>query len=156
MHLLLTLLLLGQPNFPAAGQTTWMRPDAFRLYIGMPRLEALRILSEGGFHAKSGDKPGEYVIDYDDDKSLTLDFQKERLHSIRFELFAFRTQVRKAFEEESRHLRTARGLPKKETAALLIYDEALPNIMAVLSDDPKSENGKKGIGLLAIRYYDPR
>lgn len=157
MTFLLTLLLLGsQPSLPAAGQTTWMRPDAFRLYIGMPRIEALQTLRESGFEVKDGAKPNESVIDYSGDKALTLEFQKDRLHSIRFELFAFLPQVRKAFEEEGQHLRKQRGAPRKKTAALVIYDEALPNVMMVLSDDPKSENGKKGIGLLAVRYYDPR
>jgi len=25
-----------------------------------------------------------------------------------------------------------------------------------VTDDPKSEQGKKGLGILAVRYYDPR
>ncbi|HEX6159509.1 MAG TPA: hypothetical protein VF111_05035 [Thermoanaerobaculia bacterium] len=156
MNFLLTLLLLGQPNLPAAGQTTWMRPDAFRLFIGMQRVDALVALRESGFDVKDGGKPNESVVDYAGDKALTLEFQKDRLHSIRFELFTFLPQARKAFEEEARHLRKQRGGPKKETSALVIYDQALPNVMMVLSDDPKSENGKKGIALLAVRYYDPR
>jgi hypothetical protein len=28
--------------------------------------------------------------------------------------------------------------------------------MVVLSDDPQSRYGKKGVGYLAVRYYDPR
>jgi hypothetical protein len=39
---------------------------------------------------------------------------------------------------------------------VLIYDNALPNVMVVVNDDPMSEQGKKGLGVLAVRYYDPR
>ncbi len=38
---------------------------------------------------------------------------------------------------------------------MLIYDQALPNVMVVLADDPKTKQGMQGIGMLAVRYYDP-
>jgi hypothetical protein len=155
MRILLTLLLLAA-NFPSTSQTSWMRPESFRLAIGMPRGEALQVLSQGGWEAKPGRDASEIVVDYAGDKSLTLEFQKDRLRSIRFELFAFIPESRKAFAEEHKHLIQARGKAKKATNALLVYDEALPNVMVVLADDPKSDYGKKGLGLLAIRYYDPR
>jgi hypothetical protein len=28
-------------------------------------------------------------------------------------------------------------------------------VMVVLSADPKSTNGQKGLGILVVRYYDP-
>jgi hypothetical protein len=133
-----------------------MRPESFHLAIGMPRGEALQVLSQGGWESKPGRDANEIVVDYAADKSLTLEFQKDRLRSIRFELFAFLAESRKAFNEEHKHLIKERGRAKKATSALIVYDEALPNVMVVLVDDVKSEYGKKGLGLLAIRYYDPR
>ena len=154
MPILLTLLLLA--NFPSTSQTSWMRPESFHLAIGMPRGEALQTLSRGNWETKPGRDANEVVVDYAGDKSLTLEFQKDRLRSIRFELFAFLGDSRKAFAEERQHLVKARGVAKKATKALLIYDDALPNVMVVLADDPQSEHGKRGLGLLAVRYYDPR
>jgi hypothetical protein len=29
-------------------------------------------------------------------------------------------------------------------------------VMVVLNADPKSANGQKGLGILVVRYYDPR
>lgn len=155
MHVLLTLLLLAT-SFPSSSQTSWMRPESFRLAIGMTRGEALQVLSQGGWDSKPGRDANEVVVDYAGDKSLTLEFQRDRLRSIRFELFAFLNDSRRAFDEERQHLAKARGTAKRATSALLIYDEALPNVMVVLANDPKSEHGKKGLGLLAVRYYDPR
>jgi hypothetical protein len=45
-------------------------------------------------------------------------------------------------------------LPKKETAALRSTTSGRTHGRP--SDNPKNENGTKGIGLLVIRYYDPR
>jgi hypothetical protein len=154
MPVLLTLLLLG--SFPSASKTSWMRPESFRLLVGMTRLEVVQTLREDGWDVKPGKDANEAYVDYAPDKSLTLDFHNDRLRSIRFELFAFIPEVRTAFQEKRQHLRTARGGPKKATATLLIYDEALPNVMVVMSDDPKTANGKKGLGFLAVRYFDPR
>jgi hypothetical protein len=95
------------------------------------------------------------VVDYSSDKSLTLEFRKERLHAVRFELFMLLPQVRGAFEEHRLFLRDTLGKPRKATKSVLIYDNALPNVMVVVADDPKSLQGKKGLGVLAVRYYDP-
>lgn len=155
MPLLLALILAASP-FPSSSKTSWMRPESFRLSVGMTRLEAVQVLREGGWDVKSGKDPNEAYVDYAGDKSLTLEFHNDRVRSIRFELFAFLPEVRAAFQEERQHLTKSRGAAKKATKAVLVYDEALPNLMVVLSDDPKSANGKKGIGLLLIRYFDPR
>ena len=133
-----------------APKTDWMRLEAFHLAIGMPRADALAALS--AWNPKPGKDANEIVVDYASDKSLTLEFKKERLHSVRFELFVLLPNVRKAFEER----RAAMGEPRKATRSVLVYDNALPNAIVVVEDDPKSQQGKKGLGVLAVRYYDPR
>ena len=142
--LLALLLAIATPS------TDWMRLDAFHLTIGMPRAEALGALR--AWNPKQGKDANEIVVDYSGDKALTLEFKKDRLTSVRFELFVLLPQVRKAFEAK----RTAMGEPRKATRSVLIYDQALPNVMVVVNDDPKSVQGKKGVGVLAVRYYDPR
>ena len=151
MALVLALLLT---SFPSNSQTSWMRLESFRLTIGMSRDEAIDAIKN--WNPKKGKDRNEIVIDYDGDKALTLEFRNDRLHSVRFELFAFLPQIRKAFDEEQAHLRRVRGAPRKATKSVLIYDTALPNVMVVVTDNPKSEQGKKGLGALAVRYYDPR
>jgi hypothetical protein len=152
MPTLLTLLLLTA--FPSASQTSWMTPEAFHLSIGMPRAEVDRALEK--WAPKRGRDANELVVDYSDDKSLTLEFAKGRLHSVRFELFVFLPEVRRAFDERTRALAASFGAPPKQTKSVVIYDNKLPNVMVVVADDKNSEQGKKGIGVLAVRYYDPR
>jgi len=101
------------------------------------------------------DTTDQLVVDYADDKSLTLEFRRERLKSIRFELFTVLPEAPKAFEEERAALRELLGEPRMESKKILVYDQILPNVMAVLSADPKSEQAQKGIGMLVVRYYDP-
>jgi hypothetical protein len=152
MHLILALLLAT--SFPSNNRTSWMRPDAFHLAVGMSRTEAMTALEK--WAPKPGKDANEVVVDYSDDKALTLQFRKDRLVSVRFELFVFLPEIRLAFEEERARLADDRGKPRKATKSILIYDNALPNVMVVAGDDPKSQQGKQGIGVLAIRYYDPR
>jgi hypothetical protein len=143
--------------FPSTSKTAWMRPESFHLTIGMPRAEALQRLTEGGWSPKPGKDANHLVVDYTDASSLTLDFRKGRLHSVRFEFFAFLQDARAAFVEEREYLQSAFGTPKKlAKETILLYDRVLPNVMAVLSADPKSDNGKKGLGVVVVRYYDPR
>ena len=130
-----------------------MRPESFRLSIGMRRGEAVRALQV--WNPKPGKDANELVVDFSGEKALTLAFRKDRLHSIRFELFAFLPEVRKAFTEEKARLRETRGAPRKSTKAVLIYDQALPNVIVVLADDTKTKQGMQGLGMLAVRYYDP-
>lgn len=153
MQALLFSLLLLTADFPSNSLTSWMRPEAFHLRIGMGRGEAVRVLK--AYNPKPGKDKNEIVLDYTGEKALTLTFEEDRLHSIRFELFAFIPEARKAFDEEKTRLQEDRGVPRKSTRAILIYDEALPNVMVVLQDDTKTEQGKQGIGMLAVRYYDP-
>lgn len=153
--LLLTLFLIA---FPSSSQTSWMRPEAFRLTIGMPRSEAVLALREKGWEPKSGRDANELIVDYTGDKSLTLTFAKDRLQSIRFELFVLLPGVPGAFKEARAQLRRERGEPKAgiRSPIVVVYDEALPNVMLVMSGDAKSELGRKGLGFVAIRYFDPR
>ena len=152
MALLLALLL--STAFPSTSRTSWMRPESFHLTIGMTRAEAMTALEK--WAPKPGKDADEVIVDYSDERALTLQFRKERLTSVRFELFVFLPDIRLAFEEERTRLAESRGKPRKATKSILIYDNALPNVMVVATDDPKSEQGKKGIGVLAVRYYDPR
>lgn len=146
------LLVLLAAEFPSTSKTSWMRPESFHLAIGMSRSETLEKL-EAWKLIKKGD---EMVIDYADDKAVTLQFHKDRLRSIRFELFCFLPDSHSAFEEEKAFLRESLGPPKKvKSKSILLYSDTLPNVMVVLSADPKSENGSKGLGILVVRYYDP-
>ncbi len=134
-----------------------MRPEAFHLGIGMSRLEAVSALREGGWEAKRGRNDDQVVVDYSTEKALTLEFNHNRLHAIRFELYAPIPEVRKAFAEQKEFLRHTLGEPKREmpNKSIVLYDHTLPNILVVLSDDPKSDKGKQGLGFVAVRYYDP-
>jgi len=141
--------------FPSNSKTSWMRPESFHLTIGMNRDAAVKALESNGWKTKKGDSAGQILVDYADDKSLTLQFAGERLTSIRFELFTILQDAPKAFEEERVFLRESLGKPRKATKKVVIYDHKLPNVMAVLSADPKSEQAQKGVGMLVVRYYDP-
>jgi predicted amidohydrolase YtcJ len=148
------LALFLATAFPSSSKTSWMRPESFHLTIGMNRAAAVKALESNGWKTKKGDA-GQLVVDYADDKSLTLQFAGERLTSIRFELFTILQEAPKAFEEERVFLRQSLGKPRQGTKKILIYDHKLPNVMAVLSADPKSEQAQKGVGMLVVRYYDP-
>ena len=147
------LALLLATAFPSNSKTSWMRPESFHLAIGMSRAETMQKL-EAWKTKKTGDQ---VLIDYADDKAVTLQFHRDRLRSIRFELFTFLPDAHTAFAEEKAFLREAFGQPKKtiKSKSVLLYDGTLPNVMVVLSADPKSENGQKGLGILVVRYYDP-
>ena len=152
--LILLQLLSATPSPAPADRTSWMRPDAFHLTIGMPREDALTALAS--WNPKRGKDADEVVVDYTGEKALTLEFKKGRLHSVRFELFVILGETRKAWNEQRARLKETLGAPRKATSTVLVYDNVLPNIMVVVADDPKSAQGKKGLGVLAVRYYDPR
>jgi hypothetical protein len=152
MPILFSLLLLV--TGASRSSTEWMRPEQFHLAIGMPRESAISALE--AWNPKPGKDENQIVVDYSDERAMTLDFRKGRLNSVRFELFMMLPEVRKAFESEREYLRESRGEPPKATKSILIYDNALPNVMVVVTDDPNSEQGKRGLGVLAVRYYDPR
>ncbi len=150
------ILLALVASFPSNSKTAWMAPQSFHLTIGMTRGDAERTLRDAGWTLKPGKNKEQLVVDYSDDKSMTLDFGRERLRSVRFELFALIPDIRAAFREQKNMLRKELGDPKPlKTPSVIIYDDRLPNIVVVLSDDPKSEYGQRGFGYLAVRYYDP-
>jgi hypothetical protein len=152
MALLLALLLLDTPARKL--DVDWMRLDAFHLSIGMTRMQVLSNLA--AWTPKQGKDSNELLVDYTDDKSLTLEFRNERLHAVRFEYFVMLPQVRLAFERQRAQLEHDFGKPRKATKSILIYDDRLPNVMVAVTDDPNSEQGKQGLGVLAVRYHDPR
>lgn len=152
---MIAFVLLLATSFPSNSKTSWMRPDAFHLAIGMSRAAAVKELESRGWALKRGDDAEHWVVDYADDKSMTLYFNRERLHSVRFELFAIVGQAKDAFAEETSFLRESLGRPRVASKSLVVYDNRLPNVMVVLTDDPKSQSGQKGVGMLVVRYYDP-
>ena len=143
--------LLLATAFPSTSRTSWMRPESFHLVIGMSRTDALKAVAI--FNPTITND--EASFDYNDSEGVTLQFRRDRLHAVRFEFFAFLQDARAAFQEEKAWLQTTFGPPKKHASKLVVYDDRLPNVMAVLTDDPNSEQGKKGIGMLVVRYYDP-
>ncbi len=155
MRIVLLLLALVS-SFPSNSKTSWMAPLSFRLTIGMKRSDAEKALRDAGWNVKPGKDKNEAVVDYSDDKSMTLEFGRDRLRSVRFELFALIPEIRAAFAEQRSMLKKEHGVPKLlKSDSVVVYDDRLPNIMVVLSDNPKSDYGKKGFGYLAVRYYDP-
>lgn len=150
------LLFALVTSFPSHSKTSWMTPQSFRLTIGMTRADAVKTLLDSGWAVKPGKNREQVVIDYSEDKALTLDFNRDRLRSIRFELFAMLPDIRAAFAEQKSALKKELGNPKRLTSSsVVVYDDRLPNIMVVLSADPKSDYGKRGFGYLAVRYFDP-
>jgi hypothetical protein len=139
-----------------SGKTSWMRPDSFHLIIGMKESEAVKALEGGGFKVKPGPEKNQLIMDYADDKSLTMSFKKGRLHAVSFELFTFVPQAQIAFDEHKSLLRERFGDPRKALPSIVLYDDRLPNVMMVLSASPQSEHGRRGLGMLVVRYYDPR
>lgn len=149
MALILSLLLATA--FPSGSLTSWMRPESFHLTIGMPKSEVVRTLTDGGFKPRKGDHDRQMIVDFTPTKSLTLEFRKERLRSVRFELFTMANEIGGAFSEEKKYLRDTFGQPKAVASkSMVIYDGTLPNVMAVMTTDPK-----KGLGTLVVRYFDP-
>ena len=155
--MLLVLAFLLGTAFPSKTTTGWMRPESFRLAIGMSKMDAMKVIKDGGWEPKEGRTPDEVVLDYTGERSVTLEFRKSRLRSVRFELFLTLDKIKAAFDEERAFLQKELGKPRQSLrdGSILVYDDKLPNVMVVLSNDPKSENGRKGIGFVAVRYYDP-
>ena len=147
MPLLIAILFAVAPS---VSQTSWMRPDAFHVTIGMPKAQAIKVLGENGVKLRDGDHAGQMIADITQTKSITVEFSKERLQSIRFELFTMIDALGAAFDEEKKFLRESLGAPKANTSKLVIYDASLPNVMAVITTDTK-----QGLGTLAVRYFSP-
>ncbi|HKO56732.1 MAG TPA: hypothetical protein VJ276_12730 [Thermoanaerobaculia bacterium] len=150
--MLAAIVLFLATAMPSANRTAWMHPSSFHLGIGMPRAEVVKVLADGGWQGKQGRDANELIVDYTATKALTLQFRKERLHSIRFELFGMLPEVQRAFDEQRAVLAKRLGPPKPtRSKSTIIYDGMLPNVMVVLA-----ENQQQGLPMLAVRYFDPR
>src|SRR5213595_929082 len=99
------LALLLAIAFPSADQTAWMRPESFHLVIGMPHDDAMRALRTTGVKVIGDVTASRVVADYTDSKTLTLSFERNRLKSVRFELFVILHEAKGAFAEEAGYLR---------------------------------------------------
>ena len=145
--------LLLATAFPSTNLTSWMRPQSFHLRIGMSRADSLKAIEA----FKPEVTADTATFDYSDARTVTLQFRNDRLHTLRFELFGFLHEARAAFDEEKGYLLASMGPPPRagQSKSIVLYDDRLPNVIVVLSADPKSEQGQKGIGMLAVRYYDP-
>lgn len=144
------ILFLATAAFPSTSSTSWMRPESFHLKVGTARADALKILANDGFKAQKGDDEQHMIVDYTPTRSLTLEFHKERLSSIRFELYLPADKIGAAFEEETRYLQSAFGTPRLKSGKMLIYDGTLPNIIVVLKKQPAQV-----LSTMVVRYFDP-
>jgi len=147
--------LLLALSFPSNSRTSWMRPESFRLVIGMTKTEAMESLNGSNWDVE--DKGDTVNVEYDGNKALTLEFKGDRLRAVRFELFGLIPEIRQAFDEQRKFLKEKLGDPKKaaRSDSVVVYDSILPNVMMVASTELDTENGRKGIGRLVVRYFDP-
>lgn len=150
------ILLILASVFPSTSQTSWMEPEAFHLRVGMTRAAAVSVLDNRGWNVKKGKGEDDLIVEYDETRTLTLAFSKGKLASIRFELVDFVPQIHRAFEEQKKTLAKRFGKPTVVAAGnTLIYDRQTPNVFAVVSSDPSTEFGKRGLGFLVVRYFEP-
>jgi len=122
----------------------------------MSRARAVSALADSGRSLKPGKQTGEEFIEYDQGRTLTLRFEGGVLSSIRFELVDFIPDVKKAFVEQRGSLAQRFGRPEvKSEGRTLIFERRDQTIFAVISTDPKSSFGEKGLGFLVVRYFLP-
>jgi len=153
---MIALLLLGVLNaFAAPTKTSWMSPEAFHLAVGMRRSRAVAVLEGGGWKPHVGKVPNHLIVEYDQSRSITLEFAGDHLRSIRFELFDFIPAVKSAFAEETAELKSRFGPARAKAATILLYEQRRPNIMVVMSTDARTTAGKQGLGFLTVRYFEP-
>jgi hypothetical protein len=153
-----SLLLILATIFPSASKTAWMDPDAFHLKLKMTRAEAVKALKDSGQEAGEGGEKNHLVVKFDDNKTLTLVFEKERLQSIRFELVDFVPAAKDAFSEfkSSLQKKLGKGVTTSfKTETILMYETTRPKVYVVFSKDPKSSFGKQGLAYLVVRYFAP-
>lgn len=150
--MLALIAVLLATAMPSANRTAWMHPESFHLIVGMPRAEAVKTLADDGWKPVKGRDADELIVDYTQTKAMTLQFRKDRLHSVRFELFGMLPEVQRAFDEQKALLAKRLGEPRPtRSKSTIIYDGTLPNVMMVMT-----ENQTRGLPMLAVRYFDPR
>jgi hypothetical protein len=154
--MLATLALFLTMAVTPTARTTWMTPDAFHLAMGMKKPAVIQRLKGDGW-AVDTVKNGDLQIKYDEKRTITMTFQKERLHSLRFELVDFLPEVKQAFGEREQFLIKHYGKPRKKAGdtTLLEFNHVMPNIHLVVSTDRTSSFGVQGLGFLVVRYFDP-
>lgn len=157
MLLLLAALTLALTSFPTAVETAWMDPEAFHLNMGMTRSQVLARLKNDGLATSAGKEPNHLIVEYEDGKTITLVFEKDRLDSARFEYVGFIPSVRKAFREQEQRLASKRGRPSRRIArpTLITWEDKAPNISLVVSTARDTSFGKQGLGFLVVRYFTP-
>jgi hypothetical protein len=153
--LLATSALTGV--FPSTSKASWMSPDAFHLAIGMPRAKVERLIASNALKSEPGKLKDDLVILYDEGKTVTLTFERNRIRAIRFELVSFLPDLRAGFEEQKTLLVSRYGQPHqtKSAGTVMIWDHIVPNVFAVLSVSRNTPAGKQGVGFLIIRYVRP-
>jgi hypothetical protein len=149
------LILAVLNAFSAPTKTSWMSPEAFHLAVGMQRSKAVAVLEGGGWKPRAGKAPNHLIVEYGEQRSITLEFERDYLRSIRFELFDFIPAVRSAFAEEKAELRGRYGPARSKAVSILLYERRRPNIMVVMSTDVRTTAGQQGLGFLTVRYFEP-
>jgi hypothetical protein len=149
------LLLAVLDTFPATTKTSWMSPQAFHLSVGMRRSKVVAVLEGGGWKPRPGKAANHLVVEYGEERSITLEFERDHLRSIRFELFDFIPAIKSSFAEQSADLERRYGPARRKAAGILLYEERRPNIMVVMSTDPRTTAGRRGLGFLTVRYFEP-
>ena len=153
IHLAL-LLLLG--TGPSAQKTSWMTPESFHNSLRMKRTAVLKQLKKDGWKWEKGKVESHLVIPYQNGKTVTLGFEKDRLRSIRFELVDFFPAVKAGFREQKQTLNQKRGSPAPASNdTVLIYEDRKPNVHVVVVADTRTDFGKQGVGFLVVRYFEP-
>jgi hypothetical protein len=149
------LILAVLNAFSAPTKTSWMSPEAFHLAVGMQRSKTVEVLEGGGWKPRAGNAPNHLIVEYGDRRSITLEFERDHLRSIRFELFDFIPVVTRAFAEEKAALEDRFGPARSKAASVLLYEKRRPNIMVVMSTDVRTTAGRQGLGFLTVRYFEP-
>ena len=151
--MMLFLLLLGAGAFPSGSPTAWMDPAAFHLRMGMSRSAASAELRQIGVKPRAGKQANHLLIEYAENKTITLAFEANRLQSVRFELADYMVKIPGAYETARSRLETRNGKPSTKTATMSLWNDQAIQSMVVMSTDPRSRFGKQGLGFVVVRYF---
>jgi hypothetical protein len=152
MNILLALLLT---QFPAASETSWMEPAAFRVALGDSRAKVERHFRAKVWELTEGDEPGDLVHDYGEGRTIVMQFEGDTLVSIRFELVQFLPGIAENWKSVIARLEKKLGAPRIDSPILAIHQQEHFTVHAVLSSDPASSLGRQGLGRIIVRYFVP-
>src|SRR5687768_2617896 len=132
----------------SSSPTSWMDPQAFHLNLGMTKQRVVARLKNDGLTTEVGKEPHHLIVQYDEGKTITLAFRRNRLESARFELVGFIPTVMEAFAEQQQLLARKRGDPTRSIAkpTLLSWDDKRPHITIVMSTTRETSFGLHGLG----------